>query len=722
MDEIDKPGFFSGTSGRYIMRVAGLFVFVFFSNLLPAQTFEDFKKQVRQEYDDFEQSTRQKFDNFVEKIDKEFTTYLADNFDVYPTEESSDLAAGPKPVSIPKAGSSAVLPAEMIPYTTPDRDFSIRQGPMLPNIKKTETVDFETDSVNVKFLGWPLYFSSDKRLKSTTAESIDAKGISKYWAALSQTNYNHLLYQLSNVKDILNLNDWAYYQLVKGFTEELTSDKNKQVLLQWVLLSRSRYKVKVAFADNKAYLLLPTIYPLYAKSFLRFDGLEYYVMDEGTKDLSTYAVDFPEADILMDLRISKPFYTEPTSKNIKTFHFNYEGKKHSIKLEYDPNMMAFYKSIPLTDVRVYFNSVVSNITKNSMIEAFTPLLNGKSQADAADLLLKFVQQAFDYKTDRQAFGQEHYFFADELLEYPYSDCEDRAVFYAYLVKTLLKTEVLGIGFPGHMATAIHFDDKPEGYYLTYQNKDYVVADPTYRDASIGMLMPLAKGKKAELILTENKPANNALATRLWDIVRKGGGSKADLLEDVVVDEEGNAYLCGYFTKEVQLGDFSIQSTYPGRDVFLAKFNSEQEVLWLNKATGPGNDLAFSLALRKEGSLYLYGSIEDELSFGGSSLQANGAPDVFVAMYSPDGKLQWAQKAGIDKLDHGADFMFAAKFNGEGKKIMAKLYSESENFAHYGLSVDDKENALITIGQGVLLSVLFSLPVSKQGKSVAVSKK
>ena len=470
MAAANKPVFFPGLTTRFLIRGMGIAMFLCFSLLSQAQTFEDFKKQVRQEYDDFEQSTRQKFDNFVEKIDKEFTAYLADNFKVYPTEKSSQLADEGKPLSIPKlAIKPSAVPVETIPYSEPEKDFSIRQGPMLPNIKKTEAVDFQTDSVNLKFLGWPLFFTSDKKLKAASTESIDAQGISNYWAELSSTNYNHLLYQFSNVKDILNLNDWAYYQLIKSFTQQLyAGDENMQVLLQWVLLSRSRYKVKVAFADNKAYLLLPTIYPLYATDFLRFDGLEYYVMDGKAKNLNTYPVDFPEADIIMDLRISKPFNTEPTTKNSKTFRFQYEGQKHSVKLDFDPNMIAFYKTVPLTDVRVYFNSVVSDLTQNSIVDAFTPLIKGKSPVDAADLLLKFVQQAFDYKTDQQAFGHERYFFADELLNYPYSDCEDRSVFYAYLVKTLLKTEVLGVGFPGHMATLSDEEALSQGVVTTGQ--------------------------------------------------------------------------------------------------------------------------------------------------------------------------------------------------------------------------------------------------------------
>ena len=40
-------------------------------------------------------------------------------------------------------------------------------------------------------------------------------------------------------------------------------------------------------------------------------------------------------------------------------------------------------------------------------------------------------------------------------------------------------------------------------------------------------------------------------------------------------------------------------------------------------------------------------------------------------------------------------MFAAKFDSLGNKILAKLFSESDNFKHYGLSIDTKVNAVIT---------------------------
>ena len=67
-----------------------------------------------------------------------------------------------------------------------------------------------------------------------------------------------------------------------------------------------------------------------------------------------------------------------------------------------------------------------------------------------------MQTAFDYKTDGDQFGYEKPFFVDELFYYPYSDCEDRAVLYSYLVRTLMGLDVVLLEYPNHMATAVLF--------------------------------------------------------------------------------------------------------------------------------------------------------------------------------------------------------------------------------------------------------------------------
>jgi len=79
-------------------------------------------------------------------------------------------------------------------------------------------------------------------------------------------------------------------------------------------------------------------------------------------------------------------------------------------------------------------------------------------------------------------------------------------------------------------------------------------------------------------------------------------------------------------------------------VFIAKYNADLEPLWVNSATGTGNDLAISMALGDDSNIYIYGSVENDLNFSGEEITAIDAPDVFVANYTEDGKLKWATKS------------------------------------------------------------------------------
>ena len=45
-----------------------------------------------------------------------------------------------------------------------------------------------------------------------------------------------------------------------------------------------------------------------------------------------------------------------------------------------------------------------------------------------------------------------------LFYYPYCDCEDRSVLYSYLVRNLLKLDVVLLDYPNHIATAVCFNE------------------------------------------------------------------------------------------------------------------------------------------------------------------------------------------------------------------------------------------------------------------------
>jgi hypothetical protein len=113
-----------------------------------------------------------------------------------------------------------------------------------------------------------------------------------------------------------------------------------------------------------------------------------------------------------------------------------------------------------------------------------------SEDEAANFLLSFVQHAFAYKTDIDQFGYQKCFFIEESIYFPYNDCKDRSVIYAWLVHELLGIKVIGLLYPGHMSTAVELKQIREGYAtVMYQGRRFVIADPTYINASVGMPMP-----------------------------------------------------------------------------------------------------------------------------------------------------------------------------------------------------------------------------------------
>lgn len=118
-----------------------------------------------------------------------------------------------------------------------------------------------------------------------------------------------------------------------------------------------------------------------------------------------------------------------------------------IRLPYSPDRVAYYNTIPQTDMPVYFSYPMPADTWQGVYEAFQPLAGKYSLPEFVGILLHFVQTSFEYKTDDGQFGREKYFYPEEVVAYPFCDCEDRSVFFACLVRRLTGAEVIGRTIP-----------------------------------------------------------------------------------------------------------------------------------------------------------------------------------------------------------------------------------------------------------------------------------
>ena len=180
------------------------------------------------------------------------------------------------------------------------------------------------------------------------------------------------------------------------------------------------------------------------------------------------------------------------------------------------------------------------------------------------------------------------------------------------------------------------------------------------------------------------------------------GKKVDSIDgdncyfsDIAIDSDGNAYVAG----NVQHGECSIGSHSiggPGMEKFVAKLSSNTETwqwaaeytdtswgyalaitvdhndniyvtgkhnnyLFIGKLDSSGSWIwtensvlgeGYDVDVDSSGDLYVTGSFEDTVNFGGTSLTSNGVTDIFVVKLDSDGNWIRAEKAGGPQTDNG----------------------------------------------------------------------
>lgn len=674
------------------------------SNDLTAQTFDEWKKKRRQELQNFKeerekqiQQLAEEFDAYVEKHDREFTDYLKERWRQFQVFQGVEPPEEPKPDVAPVyVEPERPEPPETLPVIKPalKEPPVIVPQPVTPRITKKEPEKFPANSLEFDFYGFPVVIEYDRKMDQQLGQNVNEEAISTYFNDLSQTNYNQLLEQLFEYSNQMSLNDWGFYLLLKNTSEQIAkTHRNTSRLLTWFLMIRSGYKAKAAFYENEVFVLLPIRNQVYGKNYFTFNNLEYYMMEGDLLNVYTYEKDLPEARKILDLNIYQAIALGDEILG-KQYDFEFNGNAHPVDISYNSNIISFYKEYPLADIKVYFDAVVSPEAKISLTNNFVPLIQGKSELEAVNLLLHFVQTAFDYATDQDQFGYEKFFFAEEAFYYPSCDCEDRSVLFAYLVKSLLGLEVVGLNYPGHMSVAVRFNEDVSGDYITYEGRRYVVADPTYINAPVGLTMPRYAKEQAEVILLENEYHFGKQKDRIWEEVIAAGGQRGDNRQDLVFTPDGGSLVTGYFTDVFKLGDVMVESQ-GNQAMFLARLDGSGNPAWFSSSSGNGNAIAFGLVSDVEGNAFVTGTFEGEIDIEGNELQSEGT-DIFTAAYNPDGRLMWVSQGSLDTANQSNFLNFVARFSKDGKHLGNQLYFETGDFDNYGISISD-EGELVVAG-------------------------
>ena len=391
--------------------------------------------------------------------------------------------------------------AEPAPVVEADRRPESAAEPRLP-VSSTPTSPLyrgESGRSKIAYGGLAFYLNNSLNRKCSL-NGLNENAIADAYEALCNSDYKPLLADCAQIRKDLRLNDWGVFTLVRQVADTYCGTANESIVMQQFLLNEMGYKARMArkATGDKMMLFVATDCAIYAHPYITLNGQNYYNLSGNNEQCQFYMCqkDSPKAknSVGMQLKEAPLFPGTVVSSTHQA-----KGSAARVTVDVPKALMDFYKDYPQCDYSVYFNAPVNAAMENRILSSLAPLVQGRNEADAANILINFVQTAFQYQTDGQQFGYEKPFFVEELFYYPYSDCEDRAMLFSYLVRKLLGLDVVLLDYPEHIATAVRFNGNVSGDYLMVNGRKYIVCDPTYIGASIGMTMPRYKTVSAKVL-------------------------------------------------------------------------------------------------------------------------------------------------------------------------------------------------------------------------------
>ncbi|PKL84719.1 MAG: hypothetical protein CVV22_11475 [Ignavibacteriae bacterium HGW-Ignavibacteriae-1] len=147
----------------------------------------------------------------------------------------------------------------------------------------------------------------------------------------------------------------------------------------------------------------------------------------------------------------------------------------------------------------------------------------------------------------------------------------------------------------------------------------------------------------------------------WEWARSAGGSNADYGRGIAVDANGNVFITGYFYTLANFGEHTISGS-TNTDIFVAKLNSSGVWQWAKSAPGYGFNRGNAVDVDAAGNCFVTGGFDGNITIGDIILTSSGSRDIFVAKYSANGDVIWAKKAGGSSVDEALAIKYYSSDN------------------------------------------------------------
>ncbi len=327
-------------------------------------------------------------------------------------------------------------------------------------------------------------------------DSLTIAHVQQFYQTVEQTDYYNLVNSLLDYKDKQHLSDWVYYQLIRRTAQQIAPKAEnyaRYTLYKWFLMCKSGYDARLAVGNNQIIFFIQNNEDISDIPFFEIDGKKYTCLNfhdygklfQRTDTYVPVKIKVPEATNDFSYKITKLPDFVPANYIEKQIAFNDGHKAYHFNIKLNNDISDLFKNYPGVDFETYFNIPLSKETYQSLIPALKENLKGKSEKDGVDYLMRFTRYAFLYENDEENFGKEKRLSPEQTLLNTYSDCDDRAALFFYLVKEIYNLPMITLLYPTHITMAVQFE-QPVGDAILYNGKYYSVCEPTPQAQSLAI--------------------------------------------------------------------------------------------------------------------------------------------------------------------------------------------------------------------------------------------
>lgn len=456
----------------------------------------------QQSFEEWQAQQNEAFTAFMTQEDAAFAEFLASEWAQFQSFLETGFYEKPKLEDPPRTNVSTRLPD----------DFLARIGRSVPRPQRTVHEDpIRPRRIIVSYHGIEIPIAQDSTVDQVQLERPSPEGFSEYWEAMATAGGDELAAAIDDAASDNDLNDYSRFRVVTLVAEHLFDAEIQRAAATWFLMVKNGYDMRIAYNETAVALLLPSNNTLYSTAYFTIENRRYYLLRSDAtpfrerQQWRTYAAGFPGSDKTVRLELPNEVGV-PNRMRPERLSFTYRGTEYEIEVPVNEYIVEYLADYPFTDWWVHFFPPTTEGTRQALVSQLGRIVSGRTPAEAANILLRFVQTAFPYETDQEHFGVEKWQAPEEILFYRRSDCDDRSIFYAYLLREILGwNDVAMLLYPGHLAVAV-----PQrrigvsGDSVRVNGETYIVTDPTYIGADIGMAMPQFRNVRPEANIIQRR--------------------------------------------------------------------------------------------------------------------------------------------------------------------------------------------------------------------------